>query len=240
MNNPYLNSNNESSNVLIDTLDYLGINLERFNQMSDNQIRQLVKKFSDVLNDGKISTSKSGFDVDDKPKHAMFVSGEYEGRIAPTQGYMDSGSFSRYFSLDNWWQERIKKLPDEVKKVFPFLIVPKASPNEKQEGLSKFEKKQWVDNSKEDKPQNRSAAYRSNFHPTVKPLDLMSYLVTLGSRNNDLVLDPFIGSGTTAIACRILNRKFIGFELSKEYHQIAEARLKEYIIQKKLFEILEA
>ena len=68
----------------------------------------------------------------------------------------------------------------------------------------------------------------------------MSYLVTLGSRNNDLVLDPFIGSGTTAIACRILNRKFIGFELSKEYHQIAEARLKEYIIQKKLFEILEA
>jgi len=67
---------------------------------------------------------------------------------------------------------------------------------------------------------------RKNFHPTVKPLKLMSYLITLGSRRNDIVLDPFIGSGTTAIAAKMLGRRYIGFELNEEYHKIAEARIK--------------
>ena len=66
--------------------------------------------------------------------------------------------------------------------------------------------------------------------------DLMHYLITLGSRENDLVLDPFMGSGTTAIACRILNRNFIGFERSSEYHKIAEARLQNVMNQKKIGE----
>ena len=68
-----------------------------------------------------------------------------------------------------------------------------------------------------------------NVHPTVKPLSLMSYLVTLGSREGDVVLDPFVGSGTTAIACELLNRKWIGIELCKEYAEIARARIKPYL-----------
>ena len=48
----------------------------------------------------------------------------------------------------------------------------------------------------------------------------------------------FMGSGTTAIACRLLNRQFIGFELNQEYHKIAEARLSECQKQKKLFEVI--
>jgi len=75
-----------------------------------------------------------------------------------------------------------------------------------------------------------------NIHPTVKPTQLMSYLITLGSRENDLILDPFIGSGTTAIASRLLTRNFIGFEKDKEYHKIAEARIKDYMEQMKLGE----
>jgi len=56
-------------------------------------------------------------------------------------------------------------------------------------------------------------------------------------KEKDIILDPFMGSGTTAIASRKLSRKFIGFELSKEYHKIAEARIKEELAQRKLFEI---
>lgn len=228
--NSYLNQN-QPSETLINTLDYLGISLEKFKQMSDSQIRQLVKKYSDALDNGLVSQSKpiihDGSDLGYGYKQKI---GEYP--------YNDKGSFSRYFSLNNWWQERIKKLPDEVKKVFPFLIIPKANSGEKQKGLDGFEEKQWIDGSKGDKPQNDSAVYRKNFHPTVKPLDLMSYLITLGSRDNDLVFDPFIGSGTTAIACRLLNRNFIGFEINKEYFKIAEARLSEYINQKKLSEVI--
>ena len=65
-----------------------------------------------------------------------------------------------------------------------------------------------------------------NIHPTVKPLELMRYLVKLVTREEQLVLDPFIGSGTTAIACRRINRHFIGFEISQEYVDIANKRLK--------------
>ena len=64
-----------------------------------------------------------------------------------------------------------------------------------------------------------------NHHPTVKPVTLMSYLITLGSRPGDIVLDPYCGSGTTGIAAKILNRTFIGMELDKEYARIAKRRI---------------
>lgn len=64
-----------------------------------------------------------------------------------------------------------------------------------------------------------------NHHPTVKPLKLMSYLITLFSREGDIVLDPFVGSGTTCLAAKKLNRKYIGIERESEYIEIANARL---------------
>ena len=65
----------------------------------------------------------------------------------------------------------------------------------------------------------------------------MSYLITLGSRENDIVLDPFIGSGTTMIASRKLTRKCIGIERDKEYYKIAIARIKKELEQTKLTEL---
>jgi site-specific DNA-methyltransferase (adenine-specific) len=65
-----------------------------------------------------------------------------------------------------------------------------------------------------------------NIHPTVKPIDLMSYLVVLGSRKDDVVLDPFAGSGTTGIACVFSERNYILIEREKEYFKIMEARIK--------------
>jgi DNA modification methylase len=53
----------------------------------------------------------------------------------------------------------------------------------------------------------------------------MEYLVKLVSREGATVLDPFMGSGSTGIACKKLNRNFIGIELDKEYIKIAEARI---------------
>jgi DNA modification methylase len=64
-------------------------------------------------------------------------------------------------------------------------------------------------------------------HPTQKPLELIKKLVKVHSNPNDLVLDCFLGSGTTAIACKQLNRRFIGIEISKEYCDIANKRLEQ-------------
>ena len=65
-----------------------------------------------------------------------------------------------------------------------------------------------------------------NKHKTVKPLSLFKYLIKLTSKKNSVILDPFIGSGTTALACKELERNFIGVEINKEYIDIAVERLK--------------
>lgn len=62
-------------------------------------------------------------------------------------------------------------------------------------------------------------------HPTVKPIAFMEYLIKLVSREGATVLDPYIGSGTTGLACKLLNRKYIGFENNADYYKIAQARL---------------
>ncbi len=64
-----------------------------------------------------------------------------------------------------------------------------------------------------------------NSHPTLKPVELMFHLVKLTSFENQTVLDPFMGSGSTGLACLELKRKFIGYELDKDYFKIAEQRL---------------
>ena len=66
----------------------------------------------------------------------------------------------------------------------------------------------------------------NKFHPTTKPLQLMIDLVNVHSFENDLVLDPFMGSGTTGVACKNLNRNFIGIELDKNYFDVAKERIK--------------
>lgn len=63
-------------------------------------------------------------------------------------------------------------------------------------------------------------------HPSPKPKHLIIKLLKMFSKENDLVLDPFIGSGSTAVACKLLRRNFIGFEISPKYIKIAERRLK--------------
>ena len=62
-------------------------------------------------------------------------------------------------------------------------------------------------------------------HPAVYPARLIAEFLHLLTREGDIVLDPFIGSGSTAVACKMLNRRYIGFELNPEYCQQAQARL---------------
>ena len=62
-------------------------------------------------------------------------------------------------------------------------------------------------------------------HPTIKPLHMIKQLIINSSNENDVILDPFIGSGTTAVACKELGRQYIGFEIDQEYHKIATDRL---------------
>ena len=85
----------------------------------------------------------------------------------------------------------------------------------------------------------RTPISQSQFgHPTEKPLKVILPSIAISSKEGDTILDPFMGSGTTAVACRMLNRHFIGFEISKEYCDIANNRLKKYMEQTNLTEVL--
>src|SRR5699024_2021510 len=75
-------------------------------------------------------------------------------------------------------------------------------------------------------------------HPTQKPAPLFEWIVKNYSEEGQTILDPFMGSGTTAIACHRLQRNFIGFELDKEYHKLATERYEKEKSQSTIFDFI--
>ena len=71
-------------------------------------------------------------------------------------------------------------------------------------------------------------------HPTQKPVDLLSRILLSATNENDLVLDPFNGSGTTGVACIINNRRYIGIELEETYIELAKKRFNNIEMQLEL------
>lgn len=142
---------------------------------------------------------------------------------------------SKFFQIDTWWENKVNQLGGNIKDEFPFLLVKKPNKKEKEEGIVSVDEKNggaYVGNLDE-KNNNalggnpkRKPRKTKNDHPTVKPIQLMSYLVNLGSSKDELVLDPFMGSGSTGIACMLNGRKFIGIDLEERYVKISEDRIK--------------
>ena len=221
----------------IDKLSYGQVeNAERleYEQNTDGRFPANLLVSDNIIDDGKIRTAKP-HGGDGKPLDTQGMGWGFK-RMASS--ISDSGGYSRYFSLDAWFEKNLKSLPEPVQQTFPFMIVPKASKSEKNNGLDNFETKQakggggtsndtWYEddvNAASGKFGSEKAPSR-NIHPTVKPLTLMNYLVTLGSRKGDVVLEPFAGSGTTALACVGQERDYIAIEKEEEYYEIAKARL---------------
>lgn len=115
-----------------------------------------------------------------------------------------------------------------------FFYQAKASKSERNAGLEEFEDVNGIRSNAPRKNEETKNKLSKNNHPTVKPIKLMEYLVKLVTPKGGVCLDPFLGSGTTAIACVKNGFNYIGIEREEEYVKIAEARLKPYLEQKKL------
>lgn len=123
-------------------------------------------------------------------------------------GFADSGSAARYF------------------------YCPKASKKDRNQGCEELEEKQYSFDGRNTPIENayqRNKSISNNNHPTVKPTELMKYLIRLITPKDGIVLDPFMGSGSTGKAALLEGYSFIGIELSEEYLEIARKRI-EYII----------
>lgn len=116
----------------------------------------------------------------------------------------------------------------------------KASKAERNKGCDGLEEKQFGFSGGANGAINREENYEEaqgiglnrvgnmkNNHPTVKPIKLMEYLITMVTPENGTVLEPFMGSGTTGVAAVNLNRSFIGIEMDEHYFEIAENRINE-------------
>jgi site-specific DNA-methyltransferase (adenine-specific) len=146
------------------------------------------------------------------------------------------GEYSKYFDLDSWWAKKLKDAGyEDASKIVPFLEVKKPNKKEKEKGLDSFEEvKGGVYLGNNDEKNNntfssdpsRVIKKKKNSHPTVKPVKLFSYLITMGCSEEEVVLDPFMGSGTSGISAMLLNRKFYGFEIDEKYFEISKARIK--------------
>jgi site-specific DNA-methyltransferase (adenine-specific) len=111
-----------------------------------------------------------------------------------------------------------------------FFYCAKANKNDRDEGLDDFEdkyvKKHIIQNEgRKDAGKMETSFPRKNNHPTVKPTELMKYLIKLITPKHGVVLDPFMGSGSTGKAAMLLGNKFIGIDMTKEYIPIAENRI---------------
>ena len=96
----------------------------------------------------------------------------------------------------------------------------------------KSPKSKWVFNKSADKPYERSiyespvlAGAERTAHPTQKPLSIMKRIIEIHTNEGDVVLDPFMGSGSTGVAANELGRAFIGIELEDEWYNVATSRL---------------
>ena len=76
-------------------------------------------------------------------------------------------------------------------------------------------------------------------HPTEKPEKLLERILLIGSKDDDIVLDPFMGSGTTGVVAKRLNRDFIGIEIDNEFFQVAKKRINAAQVQSNLFKSIE-
>jgi len=109
-----------------------------------------------------------------------------------------------------------------------FFYRAKASRAERNAGLEGMAPEKVNDGRQTpiDNPYQRGETPRQNTHPTVKPLALMRYLVRLTrTPTGGVVLDPFMGSGTTGMACVLEDRDFVGIEIDPDYTEIARRRI---------------
>ena len=152
-----------------------------------------------------------------------------------TKGF---GSFGNGSSTYEGVGEKDKQVGNASRYFKSIKYCPKASKKERNKGCEGLETKKFETNIGSTKNQlermengvitgKRINSPQSNHHPTIKPLELIKYLTVMVSREGATILDPFMGSGTTALAAIQTGRNFIGIEQDFEYVNISNQRIKE-------------
>ena len=223
---PDFRDQGEQSKVAIgvDKLSFGQTSNAKRKQLSDSDLldNQRGRWPSNVMHDGseqvqEIFPETTSTDVSRERTHkGIWTAGELADTEQFMPAYGDQGNASRYF------------------------YCAKTSKDERNSGLHGRHQGQYSSDGRAKEIENayqRNKSVSANTHPTVKPVELMRYLVRLVTPKGGLVLDPFMGSGSTGMGAREEDFRFVGIEKEEEYYEIAKARIKNVKPQLKLFDI---
>ena len=191
----------------------------------------------------KFTSSKNEYDTSGRfPANIMFD--EEAGKILDEQSGISITGASKpkqkYDGGNLGGGNAVKDYPSSKGGASRFFYSPKVSKKERNAGLDGFELKSsaWMSPDSRTNKENYDRTSpglerfkpqpRANNHPTVKPIQLMSYLIKLITPKEGVVMDCFMGSGSTGIAARLNGFKFIGMEMDEDYMEIAKARINGY------------
>jgi site-specific DNA-methyltransferase (adenine-specific) len=165
-----------------------------------------------------------GVDVPEgRSRHGGGLLTGYSYQLPDSESCMPAGRWPSNIILDEQASEQLEQQAGTSR----FFYTAKASKSEREAGLEGFPLKKAGamsgEETREDRPTNHPM--RANIHPTVKPIDLMRYLIRLITPPHGTVLDPFMGSGSTGCAAALEGVSFIGIEREPEYFAIAQQRV---------------
>ena len=208
----------------VDKLSFGQTSNAKRKQLSDSDLvdNQTGRWPSNVMHDGseqiqEIFPETSSTEVSRQRTHkGIWTAGELADTEQFMPAYGDQGNASRYF------------------------YCAKTSKDERNSGLHGRHQGQYSSDGRAKEIENayqRNKSVSANTHPTVKPVELMRYLVRLVTPKGGVILDPFMGSGSTGMGAREEDFSFIGIEKEREYYEIAKARIKNVKPQLKLFDL---
>lgn len=209
---------------------------ERFNESASSN--EIYGQFKGAEQDGRSCVGRF-------PSNVIFNE-DAAALLDKQSGYSESKQSERgaveIFKKENGWiGESTERGHNDTGYASRFFYIAKASPGEREQGVRWMKKKPagQVSNTSGQHITRRDDGYqlpqRANIHPTVKPISLMQHLVRLITPPGGICLDPFAGSGTTCIACKLENIQYIGIDTDAEYVNIAQERIKSYATQLKIF-----
>ena len=192
------------------------------NLIIDETTAELLDEQSGIVKSTKFpETYEGGFDAGENTYGVgKVINTDGASRFFNTRGYNDTGGASRFFYTTGF---------NDTGGASRFFYIPKVSKKERNLGLDNFD-------DVEDKGSSELINTRitKNNHPTVKPINLLTYLVRLITPPNGIVMDCYMGSGSTGIAARLEGFQFIGMEMDEDYYKIAETRINNYELYKDL------
>ncbi|MBP8982917.1 MAG: site-specific DNA-methyltransferase [Bacteroidales bacterium] len=179
----------------------------------------IMKQLPDKCVDLVLTDPPYGIGISRNPVRQRFNKSDWD-KSAPTKEYFDNMlriGINQIIWGGNYFSEYLRSSKH-------FLVWNKLQPEDFTLGMCEMA---WSSLDKPAKMFTQSVQVEGNpFHPTQKPVALMQWCLENYSKQGDTVLDPYLGSGTTAVACYRTRRNYIGIEISKDYCDIAVKRIK--------------